>query len=322
VISERVLNQPAWLNAVVRECHQAWERGQKDSPNELAEVEKEIEISQQVQRRLADAIENGNDDITELTTRLRRRQSELRELQRRRTRLQSANMAAAEPPTRVWIEGELRKLHKTLLENDFAAFNSLRQLIGGTIVVTETSTPGRKRKHFVGTFELSTRNALASLKGVQSQDESGPPAHSERITIEFRSEPPWAKIADIAKEKFDAGVEFKRIALELDCSRSWIAKALAWWHAQRGLPAIDGRKLRARIRRPKLAERPSEQAKALWDAGLPMQEIARRLNCHRDAVTAAIRHWFESRGSPMPDGRTRRKELRLRRRDSENMPMD
>ena len=79
VISERVLNQPAWLNAVVRERPTGLgARGQKDSPNELADVEKEIEISQQVQRRLADAIENGNDDITELTTRLRQRQTGLR----------------------------------------------------------------------------------------------------------------------------------------------------------------------------------------------------------------------------------------------------
>jgi biotin operon repressor len=131
----------------------------------------------------------------------------------------------------------------------------------------------------------------------------------EEIEISFRNDPPWVAIADRVKQFFDAGRECKQIAAELKCPRSWIAKALAWWHKQRGQPAPDGRKLRARLDRQSDAEKLSEAAKTLWDQNLLMQEIAERLGCCRDTVTAAIRHWFESRGLHVPDGRPRRKSL-------------
>ncbi|MGY8771631.1 MAG: recombinase family protein [Pirellulales bacterium] len=53
----------------------------------------------------------------------------------------------------------------------------------------------------------------------------------------------------------------------------------------------------------------SEQAKALYDQKLMNVEIGKRLKCSKSKVTKLIRHWFESRGLEMPDGRSRRAQL-------------
>ena len=58
---------------------------------------------------------------------------------------------------------------------------------------------------------------------------------------------------------------------------------------------------------PSIAQR--EQAKALYDEGLMMVEIAQRLNVSKSRATAVIKDWFKSNGQPMPDGRSRLKLL-------------
>jgi transposase len=75
--------------------------------------------------------------------------------------------------------------------------------------------------------------------------------------------------------------------------------------------------VKARLNTPTLAEAEADQVMALFREGLPLQEIAERLGCCRDTVTAAVRHWHESRGLPVPEGRNRRKELNDIRRDSD-----
>ncbi len=59
----------------------------------------------------------------------------------------------------------------------------------------------------------------------------------------------------------------------------------------------------------------SETAKKLYDEGLLNVEIADRLNCSKSKVTKLMRHWFESRGLPMPDGRSRRSALPRKHQD-------
>jgi hypothetical protein len=47
-----------------------------------------------------------------------------------------------------------------------------------------------------------------------------------------------------------------------------------------------------------------------------MLEIAQKLNCNKDTVTAAIQHWYSSRGLVAADGRTRRKSLEHKSREA------
>jgi len=53
----------------------------------------------------------------------------------------------------------------------------------------------------------------------------------------------------------------------------------------------------------------AKEAKSLYDQRLMNAEIAQRLGCSRSQVTKLLKHWFESRGQLMPDGRSRRSEL-------------
>jgi hypothetical protein len=56
----------------------------------------------------------------------------------------------------------------------------------------------------------------------------------------------------------------------------------------------------------------AERAKALWDQGRLLRDIAAALDCNRDTAAKAIRHWFGSRGLEVPDGRLRRKSLAVK----------
>jgi transposase len=53
----------------------------------------------------------------------------------------------------------------------------------------------------------------------------------------------------------------------------------------------------------------SEQVMTRVDEGLMMAEIALKLGLHRSRISLAIRHWHESGGLPVPDGRNRRARL-------------
>jgi hypothetical protein len=229
-------------------------------------------------------------------------------------RLSSLNRTAAEigePPTREWVEAKVRTRGDALRAGGPDAAHALRHLVGGVIKVTEAEGSRRKRKFLVGTFTLTARAIPDVLSGAQARsNETG--TRTESVQIEFRDEPPWAAVADSVKAAFDRGLDYQGIAESVGCPYPWVAKALAWWHQRRGLAIPDGRSLKSRLDRPPLAASLADGAKALWDRDVPMQDIALKLNCNRDTVTAAIAHWFATRGLAIPDGRNRRKEVRLR----------
>ena len=106
---------------------------------------------------------------------------------------------------------------------------------------------------------------------------------------------------------------------ELRCHRSWPAKALDYWHEQRGLSAPDGRSERKRLLPSPETVELRDRAKAFWDGDLLVHEIAEKLGCCRDTVTALIRDWHTSRGLEVPSGTSRRKGLT---RKSADKPVD
>lgn len=133
--------------------------------------------------------------------------------------------------------------------------------------------------------------------------------------------PPWAALAEEVKTLCDAGLAYQEIAARLKCKPHWVAKALAWWHAERGLSVPDGRKV---VRRPRLnrADKLSDQAKTLWDQDLGTQEIAGVLGCDRNLASRAFRRWFEARGLPAPDNRRRWRERHKQRAAGGSNPKD
>ncbi len=309
VIGEHVLDNPVWMDAVVQETRAAWEEVRRQNPDERVAVEVELTAVQAKIGRLVDAIEDGKGESTELTARLAERRRVRAELEAKLARL-NASAREAEPPTREWVAERVAELGDTLRGSGAAAAPALRRLVGGKITVSEVTSADRKRKHLVGTFTLAKADALAQ----NSDGTPVRPASGEVVRVAFNADPPWTTVADAVKAEYDAGIDCRGIAAKLGCPYPWVGKALTWWHTIRGLPKPDARSERNRLTtRPSLAESLADRAKELWDGDRPLQHIAEALRCDRNTVTAAICHWFTSRGLPVPDGRSRRKEVRLRR---------
>jgi site-specific DNA recombinase len=305
VIGDRILRDPIWQQSVLDAAQTAWSNRCATRPDETKEVEQSLSTVEQKISKLLDRIESG-DTGHDVSDRLASRRREREELIRRRDSLRRSEQREPTPPTADWVAEQLRQLHLVLTGSTPAAGVALRNLIG-TVVVSVGDSGERKRKHLRGTFTLNKAAVLNSqgLTGsLPDQDGSG-----ETITLDFREPPPWAAIADRVKELYDAGVRFADISAQLQCHRSWPAKALAYWHNERGFVPPDGRTTRDRLPTDPAYLELVNRAKELWDRGLLMQDIAIALERCQDTITAAIRYWYESRNLAMPDGRNRRKEL-------------
>ena len=135
----------------------------------------------------------------------------------------------------------------------------------------------------------------------------------DEVVVDYREPTEAEDLADRVKALYDQGKLIKEVADEMGIPRNLATKALAHWHRSRGLEPPDGRSRRATLEKkhlepPKYA-RLADEAKRLCDEGLLMEEIGERLDCDRTTLTRAIAHWHESRGLPVPDGRSRRKTL-------------
>ena len=140
------------------------------------------------------------------------------------------------------------------------------------------------------------------------------PAPTLTVFIEYREPSVLDEQARQARELFDQGVLNVEIARRLKCSKSRVTRLLKHSFETRGEVKPDGRKRRSQLV-VKHSEQPLYQRLAgrvmeLAAEGLPLQDIAAKLQCDRNTVTQAVRFWHTSRGLPVPDGRTRRKSLK------------
>jgi site-specific DNA recombinase len=308
-IGQRILANPAWRDAVLAESRLAWTKSQRQRPGEAETTEKAlVEVKRKI-GRLVDGIESGTDG-QEVRARLAERQREKQELEKRLTRLQAAEGNALPEPTAEWVESKLKDLGATMAGGGPAAALALRALVEGQIHIREIE-PDRRRFYTQGRFTIHS-TTLQNCLNPQAKDpepESACPVLSEELVLDFREPDPAETIVDEVKTLWDAGLTYREIATRVGWNRNIVAEAVAIWHRRQGLEPHDGRSCKKRLARPKLAEQLAEKAKELWDRGLLMQEIATRLGCNLDTATAAIAHWFRSRGLEIPDGRTRRKSL-------------
>jgi len=140
--------------------------------------------------------------------------------------------------------------------------------------------------------------------------------HDRQIVIDFVRDDPSAAKAQRAFELYQEGRMCAEIARELGVARSFVTKLLRREFAARGLSMPDGRSRRGTLAKKHLIA-PQYQAIAdavmqMFDGGMLLHEIAQRLCCNHATVTAAVRYWHESRGLPVPDGRARRKTLKVK----------
>lgn len=218
------------------------------------------------------------------------------------------------------MDEQLRNLADVLTGSTPAAAHALRNLVGGSVVVTEIRQPGRERHYLQGRFAVTVKAVVERLVGSTNacgaKSEPATGDFSEEIVIDFREPPEIEALSERAKQLYDEGLMCAQIAERLGCSRSRVTALLKFWFESRGLVMPDGRSRRATLKRkhldPPLYQKIAEEVMVLYRQKKLLEDIANQLGCDRNTVTAAIRWWHEVRGLPVPDGRTRRKELNVK----------
>jgi hypothetical protein len=315
-IGSRILADPAWLDAVIKETLRSWQEQEDRVPAELAAATRELEGLNRKIEKLVDAVENGMDDPG-IKARLTDNRQKRRNVDEKVKRLNRSEDQRGPAPTLEWVRQSLGELGERLRTDEPAAAYALRDLVGGVIEVTEIRRPGRKRHHLQGRFVITSVTVAAAISGCPKEDgaESDGSAglKSEEIVIDFVEPNPMDAKCEEAKALYDQGLMNAEIAVQLGCSRSLVTKLLHHWSELHGEQLPDGRSRRSQLTKkhmdPQLYQQIADEVKRLADAQLHFGQIAEELNCDRNTVTKAWAYWHESRSLPVPDGRTRRKSL-------------
>lgn len=198
------------------------------------------------------------------------------------------------------------------------------RLTGGRIDLEQAGEPRPHRGWLRGRFRYRLVEAVTGrLTGVEIASDD-----SDEVVVDYCPDPDTVpvEVAGAVAEMYDAGVLEREIARRLDLPRSAVTRVLDARDAARGVDRPDGRSRRAELSvqhtEPPLYQEIAVRVKELADTGLPLGTIANELGIDRNTVTAAWRHWHESRGQAAPDGRARRKALRLAAGSAPKPPSD
>jgi DNA invertase Pin-like site-specific DNA recombinase len=238
-------------------------------------------------------------------------------------RLKAFRERAARVPTEADFRAVVDKLDDVLTTaaagRDPASPGELRRVLelltGGSIVVEQIG----ERRACRGWLRARIRLHLVETCADHLDLLPAGPVPAKEILVDIK-EPKIAEArVDAVMALYGQGMLVTAIAERLGIDRHQVTDAVRIGHerAGRSVPE-DGRVRRAGLAkkglREPLAWRLADEAKALFDQGLLIEQIAEALGCHRDSVKAALRHWFDRHGLPMPDLRTRRKSLAIKNR--------
>ena len=300
-----VLDNPAWREEVFRQTLAAWREQRSSTPEELRTIDEALNRVERKIQRLLDSIEEdeAGPDIQE---RLAQRRRERDDLRRQRQRLQRSTPSDDAKPTREWVDAQLKELGESLHGGGPAAAHALRTLVGESIIVREIRTPGKQRFH----VELHMKIRRASLTP-ECNSNDGAGAYDE-IVIDLREPSRESLLAEEAKALFDEGFLVKDIAELLGVHRNMANRALRYWYESRGEDVPNLRARRMTIDwggSPRKYIEICPQVRRLYEAGEPLQEIAKQLGCTRDVIDKSLKYLAETEGLVLIDGRTRRKNL-------------
>lgn len=305
-IMSQLMPEPGVVTELMREAEAAWHESHANRPTELLRTEQELaEVSRAI-ARLLDRCEV--DDSADLSERLSIRCAQRDALKQKHAKLTSTPSEMATPPTEEWVVNQLKKMGEVLSNAGPAAHAAFRKLVDGRIVAYEIKTPGKCRYYQRLKFQVGLHAAIHSqLAADQLPVECG----AREVEIDVRELPQYETLAEDIKADFDAGMSIGEIETKYGCSYTVVDRAMKHWHEVHGVSRPDGRSLRGRLPKKRACDRLLDEIMELWQQDLPVKEIAKRLDCGLETVRAAVVTWYESRGLPVPDGRERRKQIRL-----------
>jgi DNA invertase Pin-like site-specific DNA recombinase len=317
-LAGRIRRDPELVELVIAACQRAAADVQKPDPEALRRLAHERDA-------LTARIELVFDNPGETDTDRREAEDRLRRLRRNRAAveaeivvLEARHAQTARVPTETEVRALLDRVEGILVaaahhgseEETAQAREVIRMLTGGRIELFQQGERRSQRGWLQGRVRVRLVPGLVeSLTGLAP---TAAPEDAE-LRIDYRAPTLAEQCSEPVKTLLDQGLLIKEIASRLGIPRNLAAKALDHWYESRGLEKPDGRSRRAGLDRKNLEDPKyvaiADQVMRFWDEGLLLQDIATRLGSNRNMVTQAVAYWHESRGLPVPDGRTRRKSL-------------
>src|SRR5262249_39047158 len=142
-------------------------------------------------------------DVPDLEAQLVKRRAEHNTLQRELDDLEKAGEDQRTEPTPEWIVEKFSDLRSVLKKCGPAAAHALRNLVGGTIVVREVRSPG-KRHYLRGQLRIRLTAVAAAAKICAKPADAAADA-VEEIVIDFRKPEHYELLAEKAKQLWDQG---------------------------------------------------------------------------------------------------------------------
>jgi DNA invertase Pin-like site-specific DNA recombinase len=279
-----------------------------NQPNEFEVLTKDLKTVTSKLDRLLGLFEDLKVDDPEgqkdLRDKIKARTQEKKNLEKQLAKLTGSSKQSTPASTLPLIQDKLNFI-ATAIGNDTLSKIPWVKILG-SIELLEVDTIGHKRKHFAGFLKLETSRLLSLVTDGSEILSDG---CDEEVLLDFIGEPEWFDFKDRILELHAKKMKHREIGKALGCPRGWVTLVLKHHAAESGIPHVDGRKLKKRLGKLTVAMKIADQAKALMDEGWLLQEIAKKFGCCRDIITAAVKHWYSSRGLLVLDGRTRRKSL-------------
>lgn len=313
VVKAELLGSEKWLAAVYSALRQEWQLKVNRLPSEAETLRQQSRQLEAKIERLLNEIEESDDH--DVRRRLKKRQAEHHDVVSRLRRAERDKSSLRdEPPTMKWLQEMAAELTNILGQDNEAAREALRDLVGGRILV-EKVAPNDGKPFLRGRFILRGHNLISAVAPGLRVDDAKSDEGCE-ITIDF-VEPEVPSKIDVqaieAKRLYDLGMLGNQIAVDMKLSKSRVTAVLKHWFTSRGLDMPDGRARRHKLKQSYLTaplyRRIADRVKLMLETGLLIGDIATELKIDRNTITRAIKFAYESSGLPVPDGRTRRKEL-------------
>ena len=260
-----------------------------NQPNELESINKDIKTVSIKLDRLLSLYENLNEaeptGQKDLQEKIKSRTLEKKTLEKQLAKITQISKRSTPAPTLLLVQDKLNFIANAIGNESISKIPWNKIL--GTIPLMEVDTIGHKRKHFAGFLKLETSRLLNLVTDGSEIPSEG---CDEEVLLDFIDAPEWLAFKDQIIDLHSKKMKHREIANALGCPRNWVTLALKAHAEESGIPYVDGRKLKKRLGKLTMAMKIADQAKALMDKGMLLQEIAKELGCCRDRITGAIKH--------------------------------
>lgn len=318
-VVDRMRQDTELVEKIIASCQAASEQLQRDEDgsveNQRARVER---IAGNIRFILQNPGET-DDDREESSRRLKLLRGERAQIAVDIAKREAVQHQPKLVPNRDEVQDLIAKLHDVLLRaasggdpEDAGAVRRLLEVVtSGRIELEQMGERRAQRGWLRGRFRLDLIRTVLSQDGVGIHVPASKPIE---IVIDFRPRLVAEQYVTQVMELHEQGMLLTAIGNRLGIDRHVVTDAIKLWNERHGLPKPpDGRTRRAVLPQRNLQPINGEPLRAevirLYDEGVLICEIARRVDCDRGTVRNIVDEWRRREGLPRFDGRNRRKTL-------------